>query len=78
MTAYRIEQFYEHHIEPLSLTDRLQLVELIVHRAIQAAPETPRRRQWRELRGAAAHPFVGEDAQAWVSRSRQEDDYDAQ
>ncbi len=29
------------------------------------------RRQWHEIRGAATHPLVGEDAQEWVSRERQ-------
>ena len=30
-------------------------------------------RYWREIRGAAPFPLAGEDAQAWVSRSRLED-----
>ncbi len=30
------------------------------------------RRKWREIMGAATEPLTGEDAQAWVSRTRQE------
>jgi hypothetical protein len=34
----------------------------------RAAP----RRLWREIRGIVAYPMCGEDAQAWVSRTRRE------
>ena len=32
------------------------------------------RRRWREVRGIFPCPAMGEDAQAWVSRSRRESD----
>src|SRR5262245_38888243 len=32
------------------------------------------RRHWSEIRGTASYPLCGEDAQAWVSRTRREDD----
>jgi len=38
------------------------------------APQTfspPGRRKLSEFKGIVEYPFVGEDAQAWVSRSRQ-------
>jgi len=31
-------------------------------------------RKWTEIAGAAPHPLVGEDAQAWISRGRLESD----
>ena len=32
--------------------------------------DTHPRRKWREIAGAATEPLLGEDAQAWVSRTR--------
>ena len=38
-------------------------------------PKTARAgRSWSEIAGAAAYPLVGEDAQAWVTRTRREGD----
>ena len=73
MTRYALEHVYESYIQPLSLAERLQLVELIVRRAIPLTTTPSRLRQWSELRGVAVYPLLGEDAQQWVSRSRQED-----
>jgi hypothetical protein len=74
--AMRIEQLYEQHIKPLPAAERLRLVEKIVSDlATQSAVgEPPMRRHWREICGAAPYPLVGEDAQAWVSRTRREAD----
>ncbi len=55
----------------LSPAERLQLVEKIVH-DLAAGPAAGR--SWREIRGRATYLLVGEDAQAWISRSRQESD----
>ena len=33
-----------------------------------------KKRSLMEFRGMVPHPYLGEDAQAWVSRSRREDD----
>lgn len=52
--------------------DRLRLVERIVHDLAQAPAEA--RPTWMDLEGAAADLLDGEDAQAWVSRSRSESD----
>ena len=60
----------------LPWTDRLRLVERIVHELTvspvegQAAP----RADWMSLRGIAPNLLGGEDAQAWVSRTRRESD----
>jgi len=32
------------------------------------------RRKWREIRGIVQSPLMGEDAQTWVSRTRQAGD----
>jgi hypothetical protein len=47
-----------------------QLAEKI--RAAYLGPGT--RRKWRDLRGKASYPLLGEDAQAWITRTRQESD----
>jgi hypothetical protein len=57
-------------VERLSHQDRLRLVE---HLSRKVSPETAGR-QWREIRGAAPYPLLGEDAQTWVSRTRREGD----
>jgi hypothetical protein len=56
-------------------TDRRQLAETILRDlAAQSPPVGPRRRSWREIRGSVRYPLCGEDAQAWVSRTRRESD----
>lgn len=52
----------------LQPAERKRLTEGILTDLSSAA--TPRRRSWREPRGALPHPTSGEDAQAWVTRSR--------
>ena len=58
----------------LSSAERLRLVERIVHdmAAPGEATTSGRRRSWSEIRGRVAYPLCGEDAQAWVSRTRSE------
>ena len=60
----------------LQWTDRLRLVERIA-RELAASPqneETAERADWMSLRGIARDLLGGEDAQAWVSRTRRESD----
>ena len=57
--------------ESLSPEDRLRLLEHL-RRGVSAPGKA--NRQWREIRGAAPYPLLGEDAQASVSRSRREGD----
>lgn len=59
----------------LTLDEQLRLIAYLSEQARLAKtkkPPTPK--QWRDLRGAAAYPLVAEDAQDWVSTSRQEDE----
>jgi hypothetical protein len=50
-----------------------QLAESILQQlASGSQPPGARRRSWREIRGSVPYPLCGEDAQAWVTRSRQE------
>ena len=60
----------------LPRTDKLRLVERIAHELAelpvegQAAPCA----DWMSLRGIAPNLLEGEDAQAWVARTRRESD----
>jgi hypothetical protein len=58
----------------LPAAERKQLAETLLRQLAEEANPAPRRRFWREIRGHAAYPLCGEDAQAWVSRTRQESD----
>jgi hypothetical protein len=54
-------------------TEQRQLAESILQRLNSGADAPPpARRAWREIRGSVVYPLCGEDAQAWVTRSRQE------
>lgn len=58
--------------EQLPPDQQLQFVALLIERIRQRYPtETPRPR-WRDIQGSAPYPLAGEDAQAWVSRTRRE------
>jgi hypothetical protein len=52
--------------------EQKQLAESILQRLASTTAPGPRRRAWREIRGSIAQPLCGEDAQAWVTSSRQE------
>jgi hypothetical protein len=58
--------------EGLTADEKLQLAAILIEQARQsetAGVMTPR---WRDLRGRVTAPALGEDAQAWVSRTRQD------
>ena len=53
--------------------EQMELAESILQRlASTAAPNTPNRRAWREIRRSVPYPLCGEDAQVWVTRGRRE------
>jgi hypothetical protein len=57
-------------------SERKQLAETILRELAAESPPAgpPRRRSWREIRGSVPYPLCGEDAQAWVTRTRRESD----
>jgi hypothetical protein len=62
--------------EQLTADEQLVLAMRLIDRVRQGAPSEPRlpKRKWRDLQGAFSHPLTGEDAQTWVTRTRQEAD----
>jgi hypothetical protein len=78
MTLTTTEEIYEQIVKPLPAAERLRLVGKIVYDlSIQATEgELPKHHDWMSLRGIAPDLLDGEDAQAWVSRTRGESDED--
>jgi hypothetical protein len=56
--------------ERLSPADRKELIQQLS----QEKPPSKPKPKWSDLKGMAPYPMMGEDAQAWVSRTRQEGD----
>jgi hypothetical protein len=60
--------------DALSIQDQMRLAAHLMVRLSQTnLPDTPRRK-WSEICGIVPYPLVGEDAQAWISRTRRESD----
>lgn len=60
--------------EQLAPDEQLQLVARLVGRIRQQYPTAKPRPWWSDIRGSAPYPLTGEDAQAGISRTRQEGD----
>jgi hypothetical protein len=61
-------------VDALTAEDQLRLADHLVQRALQNLPTAQPRRKWREIRGLAKPSLFGEDAQAYISRTRREGD----
>ncbi len=58
----------------LPLEQQLQFVAFLIERIRQHYPTAKSRPSWHDIKGSAPYPLAGEDAQTWVSRTRQEGD----
>jgi hypothetical protein len=76
MATLSVEEIYEQVIRSLSPAEQAQLLEKIARNLSQRIPagELSERYDWMSVRGTAHNLLAGEDAQAWVSRSRREAD----
>ncbi len=76
MALTTVEEIYEQMIKSLPAAEQMQLIEKIAHNlSAQTAEGEPRRHyDWMSIRGIAPNLLGGEDAQAWVSRTRREAD----
>ncbi len=56
----------------LSYEEQLELIQGVAEMMKPHPEQTNRKRKLSEFRGIVQHPFFGEDAQAWVTKTRQE------
>ncbi len=75
MSAQLLELLTEQS-EHLTADEQLMLAMRLIERVRQGAPAQPKPQQskWSDMQGVFVQPLVGEDAQAWVTRTRQEGD----
>lgn len=71
MTTLEIEELAR-QAENLTSAEKLQLAALLIAQAHGGRPNSAAAPGWRELRARVAEPALGEEAQRWVSRTRQE------
>ena len=57
-------------VDALQVDEQLRLATHILERARQAVTQEKSRHKWRDIRGLASYPMLGEDAQDWISRTR--------
>lgn len=55
----------------LTADDQLRLAATLIEQARQQKQDTPPA-YWRDLRGRVPEPALGDDAQAWVTRTREQ------
>lgn len=73
MTVDKLEKFME-RTSRLTTEEQLLLASRLIERARQNLPAEKPRNKWRALRGIASGHKLGEDAQAYISRTRADDD----
>ena len=61
-------------IEQLTPEEQLTVMGHLVERIKKHINQAQPKRTWSDLKGMAPYPLLGEDAQGWVSRTRQEGD----
>lgn len=61
-------------IDLLTTDEQLSLVSYAAEKARRQPSSAQPRRHWRDIRGLLPYPAFGEDAQAWVTRTRREGD----
>jgi len=73
MTSEELDELVK-KAETLKPDEQLLLISRLADK-IRGMYQSPRRRRkWSEICGSVPYPLAGEDAQAWVSRSRREGD----
>ena len=70
MASATVTKIYAEVVRDLPPTEQLELAETIQEQLRETEqPDTPK---FRDLKGMASHPMLGEDAQEWVTRGRDE------
>ncbi|HBB32211.1 MAG TPA: hypothetical protein DDZ80_27605 [Cyanobacteria bacterium UBA8803] len=70
--SYNNLQKLKQQADTLTLEEQLELIAYLAEKARQTQHITKPRQRWNEIRGLVPAPALGEDAQTWVSRTRQE------
>ncbi len=58
----------------LPVDEQIELAMMLMQNVRAATSTDASRYSWTEVAGIAPYPLAGEDAQAWVSRTREEGD----
>lgn len=61
-------------VEQLTPEEQLELIRQVAEGLKKSEAIDKPKPRWSDLKGLASYPMLGEDAQAWVSRTRQEAD----
>ncbi len=70
--SQNIETIYQSHIKPLSIEDRLKLIELIAREAAVVDTQPQAKQNDMDFHGSAAGMWGGVDAQEYVNELRDE------
>jgi hypothetical protein len=72
MTMETVEDLLK-QADHLSASERLWLATRLIEGVRQEIPMVKSQLKWRDVRGMLSYPACGEDAQAYISRTRHED-----
>ena len=61
-------------VDTLGVEEQLRLATYLLERARQEVAQQRTRYKWSDLCGRYPHPMLGEDAQAWITRTRRASD----
>ena len=59
-------------VDALQVEEQLRLASYLLERARQGVVLEKQQYKWSDICGLYAYPMLGEDAQAWVTRTRRE------
>ena len=73
MTSQSLDQLLQRAAR-LTPSERLLLASRLIQGVRNEMPSHQSRRKWKDAAGLLQYPALGEDAQAYISRSRRADD----
>jgi hypothetical protein len=73
MSLQNIDQILK-RADKLTPSERLLLASRLIQGVRNDLPAQKSKHKWRDVEGLLPHPALGEDAQTYISRSRQADD----
>ena len=73
MKSEILEEIIE-KVDLLTTEEQLSLIDVITRKTKSSVGRSEPPRTWSDLKGLLSYPAYGEDAQSYISRSRQESD----